>query len=148
VTADFDNRWHFNTSIAALMELTNELYALEASLTTSTLAQAAEALVLMLGPFAPFAAQEMWDAMGRAGFVFRQSWPAANPDLAREDEVEVPVQVNGKLRSRVTVALGVGKDELERAALADQKIKALVDGKQIVKIVVVPDKLVNVVVKG
>jgi leucyl-tRNA synthetase len=128
--------------------LTNELYALEANLSSAALAQAVEALVLMLGPFAPFAAQEMWDAMGRTGPVFRQSWPVANADLAREDEVEVPVQVNGKLRSRVTVALGVGKDELERLALADEKIRALVDGKEIIKIVIVPGKLVNLVVKG
>ncbi|MEO8662390.1 MAG: leucine--tRNA ligase [Bryobacteraceae bacterium] len=147
VTADFDNRWHFNTSIAALMELTNELYSLEASLSTDVRRQAMETLVLMLGPFAPYASQEMWEQMGRAGAIIRQTWPVSDPDLAREDSIEVPVQINGKVRSRVTVALGLSKDDLEKVALADEKVVAMLDGKQIVKIVVLPDRLVNIVVR-
>jgi leucyl-tRNA synthetase len=147
VTADFDNRWHFNTSIAALMELTNELYSLEASLSTAVRRQAMETLVLMLGPFAPYASQEMWEQMGRDGAIIRQTWPVSDPDLAREDSIEVPVQINGKVRSRVTVALGLSKDDLEKVALADEKIVPMLDGKQIVKVVVLPDRLVNIVVK-
>jgi leucyl-tRNA synthetase, eubacterial and mitochondrial family len=148
VTRDFDNRWHFNTSIAALMELTNELYALEQDLSSDVVNQVLEKLVLMLAPFAPFVAEELWSELGRTGPVFRQSWPAYDPQLAREDEVEIPVQINGKLRTRVTVALGLNRQDLEQRALTDDKIRALVDGKQIVKVIVVPDKLVNIVVKG
>ncbi len=148
VTQDFDNRWHFNTSIAALMELTNELYSLEAELSQEVLNEAAEKLVLLLAPFAPFVTQELWEEMGRKGPVFRQEWPVADPALAREDEIEVPVQVNGKLRSRVVVSRGLNKDELQARALDDERIRALVGGKQIVKVVVVPDRLVNIVVKG
>lgn len=148
VTSDFDNRWHFNTSVAALMELTNELYALEQDLSSGVVNEVLEKLVLMLAPFAPFVAEELWSELGRTGPVFRQSWPAYDPELAREDEVEIPVQINGKLRARVTVALGLNRQDLEQRALTDDKIRALVDGKQIVKVIVVPDKLVNIVVKG
>ncbi|MDX2150937.1 MAG: leucine--tRNA ligase [Bryobacteraceae bacterium] len=147
VTSDFDNRWHFNTSIAALMELTNELYACEAELSPRAAGEAVEKLVLLLAPFAPFATQELWESMGRAGAVFRQPWPAADAGLARENEIEVPVQVNGKLRSRFVVPLGLSKDELERRALGDDRIRGLLDGKQVVKVIVVPDKLVNIVAK-
>jgi leucyl-tRNA synthetase len=148
ITSDFDNRWHFNTSIAALMELSNELHALEAGLSPAVRKECASKFVLLLAPFAPFVAEELWQLMGNQGPVFRQSWPSFDADLAREEALEVPVQVNGKLRSRIVVAHGASKEELESAALADPKIKALVDGKQLVKIVVVPAKLVNIVVKG
>ncbi len=147
VTSDFDNRWHFNTSIAALMELTNELYACEAGLSPRSAGESVEKLVLLLAPFAPFAAQELWESMGRGGDVFRQPWPAANEHFAREDEIEIPVQVNGKLRSRFVAPLGLSKEQLEERALADDRIRALLDGRQIVKVVVVPGKLVNLVVK-
>ncbi len=147
ITRDFEDRWHFNTSIAALMELTNELYLLESQISASAMAHILERYVLLLGPFAPYIAQELWSQLGREGQVIQQTWPIADAGLAREDEVEVPVQINGKLRSKVVVAIGTSKEDLERAALADDKIRAQLDGKQIVKIVVVPGKLVNVVIK-
>ncbi|MFN3324660.1 MAG: leucine--tRNA ligase [Bryobacteraceae bacterium] len=148
VTLDFENRWHFNTSIAALMELTNELYSLEQDLTGPVIGEAIEMLVLMLGPFAPFLAEELWSEMGRKGPVFRQEWPSYDPDLAAEDEIEIPVQINGKVRSRLVVAVGTDRERLEQLSLEDDKIRGYVDGKQIVKVIVVPDKLVNIVVKG
>ena len=147
ITSDFDNRWHFNTSIAALMELINELYGLEMNLTAASLPKILEALPLLLEPFAPYIAEEMWTDLGRTGPVFRQPWPSFDEDLAREEAAEIPVQVNGKLRTRLTVAFGTPKEDLERLALADPRVKAFTDGKQIVKTVVVPDKLVNIVVK-
>jgi leucyl-tRNA synthetase len=79
--------------------------------------------------------------------VFRQSWPAYDPDLAREDEAEVVIQVNGKLRGRINVAFGTSSGALEQLALADSKVQPLLDGRQIVKVIVVPDKLVNIVVQ-
>src|SRR5712692_2532324 len=97
ITEDFETRWHFNTSISALMELVNVLYAEEAQLSGAALAEAIEKLVLLLGPFAPYLAQELWEELGRSGPVFKQSWPAYDPELTKEDEAEIVVQVNGKL---------------------------------------------------
>ena len=147
VTADFDNRWHFNTSIAALMELTNELYALEENIPGAVTADVLTAYVKLLAPFAPYSAQELWELLGHSGPVFKQPWPAFDAALALEDAVEVPVQVNGKLRGKVTVALDASKEELEAVALANDNVRAHTDGKQVVKVVVIPGKLVNVVVK-
>jgi len=104
-------------------------------------------LVQMLAPFAPYTCEELWEELGRTGPVFRQAWPVADPELAKEDAIEVPVQVNGKLRGRVRVAIGMSKEELERLALADDKVTPWLEGKQVAKIIVVPDKLVNIVVK-
>jgi leucyl-tRNA synthetase len=148
VTQDFDNRWHFNTSIAALMELTNELYLVEAGLSAAARREICKAVVLLLAPFAPFAAEELWEQMGLAGPVFRQSWPAHDDEMAREEALEIPVQISGKLRGRITVAHGSSKEELERAALASEKLQPFLEGKQVVRVVVVPDKLVNIVIKG
>jgi leucyl-tRNA synthetase len=148
VTDDFETRWHFNTSIAGIMELVNELYANEADLTPPVLAHVIERLTLLLGPFAPYMTQEVWELMGRTGPVFRQEWPTVDEELAREEGAEVIVQVNGKLRSKLFVPFGTSKQELERQALADDRLQTYVAGKTIVKVIVVPDKLVNVVVKG
>jgi leucyl-tRNA synthetase len=105
------------------------------------------AYVKLLAPFAPYSAQELWELMGHAGPVFKQPWPVFDAALALEDAVEVPVQVNGKLRGKVTVALDISKEELETVALANDNVRVHTDGKQIVKVVVIPGKLVNVVVK-
>ncbi len=147
VTGDFDNRWHFNTSIAALMEFVNELYDVNREMTSASIPEVLEKLTLMLAPFAPFVAQELWEQLGRTGPVFRQPWPAYDEQLAKEDAAEIPVQVNGKLRARIMAAFGTPAKELERLALAEPKVHAFVDGKHVVKVVVIPDKLVNVVVK-
>ncbi|HLH38967.1 MAG TPA: leucine--tRNA ligase [Bryobacteraceae bacterium] len=147
VTEDFNNRWHFNTSIAALMELLNTLQDEEANLSREALDQILPALVLMLGPFAPYIAEELWEQLGRPGPVFRQAWPRYDPELAREDLAEVVVQVNGKVRGRLFVPFGSSRQELEKLALADPKSQPFLAGKQVVKAIVVPDKLVNIVVK-
>ena len=102
ITEDFNNRWHFNTSIAALMELINKLYEEEAGLSRAALDQILPALVLLLGPFAPYMAEEMWEQLGRTGPVFRQTWPAYDAALAKEDAAEVVLQVNGKVRGRIS----------------------------------------------
>ncbi len=147
ITADFDTRWHFNTSIASLMELTNELLEVEGKLSGNVLADICRSLTLLLAPFAPYIAQELWTELGQHGPVFRHPWPKFNPELAREALIEIPVQVNGKLRSHLCVSPGTSRTDLERLALANEKTKPFVDGKQVVKVVVVPDRLVNVVVK-
>jgi len=147
ITEDFETRWHFNTCIASIMELVNTLYAEEQNISAQVMPQILETLALVLAPFAPYVSQEIWDELGRQGPVFRQAWPAFDPELAKEDEAEIVVQVNGKVRSRLFAPFGTAKEELETRALADEKVKGLVQGKQVVKVVAVPDKLVNVVVK-
>ncbi|MBK5294667.1 MAG: leucine--tRNA ligase [Acidobacteriia bacterium] len=149
VTADFDSRWHFNTSIAAMMELLNTLEEMEAGLSGNAVAQILEKLCLMLHPFAPFLSQEIWSVeLGREGQLIRQGWPAHDPELAKDEGAEIPIQVNGKLRSRIVVPFGISRDQLEQLAQADEKVRAHLDGKQVVKVIIVPDKLVNIVVKG
>jgi leucyl-tRNA synthetase len=147
VTEDFDNRWHFNTSIAALMELINTLYDEEAGLSGAALGQILPSLSLLLGPFAPYLAEELWEQLGRKGPVFRQPWPTYDDALAKEDAADIVLQVNGKVRGRLSVPFGTSEDELRKLALADPKVQPSIEGKQVVKVIVVPDKLVNIVVK-
>jgi len=147
VTEDFNNRWHFNTSIAAMMELINELYDREAGLSRAALDQVLPDLVLMLGPFAPYMAEELWEQLGRTGPVFRQPWPQWDEALAQEDALDIPVQVNGKLRTRILVPVGTPSAEMEKLALADSKVQPFTAGKQVVKVIVVPEKLLNIVVR-
>jgi len=148
VTEDFDTRWHFNTSIALMMELVNVLYEKEKQISAAAMGQCLRILTLMLSPFAPYVSQELWAEMGNDGAILKQSWPAFDAELARESEVEVPVQVNGKLRARIQVAAGLDKGALEAAARSDEKVQALLAGSTIVKVIAVPDKMVNFVVKG
>lgn len=147
ITNDFDNRWHFNTSIASLMELVNELYQREPKLSGVATREICEKLSLLLAPFAPYTAQELWAILGHSGPVFREYWPSYDEELAKEDLAEIPLQVNGKLRGHLYVSFGAPREELERLALAQEKVRPFTEGKQVVKIVVLPDKLVNIVVK-
>jgi len=156
VSDDFQGRWHFNTSIAAIMELVNELYLAEErgtrspveALPMSLLADVRRDLVLLLAPFAPYLAHELWEMLGERGSLLKTPWPKYDPALAKEDEIEVPVQVNGKLRSVVIVPAGSAEEIIRDAALADAKIKAAIAGKQIVKHIVLPSKpLVNIVMR-
>jgi leucyl-tRNA synthetase len=152
ITHDFDGRWHFNTSISSIMILVNEIAANEAAMDAGEISPAAIAevfrgLILLLAPFAPFFAAEMWEQIGGEGVVFRTAWPAVNEELAREDEIEIPVQVNGKLVNVVKVPAGSDDAAVKAAGLADEKVKARVEGKAVVKVIVVPGKLVNLVVK-
>jgi len=147
ITDDFEGRWHFNTSIAALMGLMNVLTDLEKDLSAPVVAEVIEKLTLMLEPFAPYLAEELWEEQGRPAPVFHHAWPAFDPDLAREEEAEVVIQVNGKLRGRINVAFGTPREALEKLVFSDTKVLPLLDGKQVVKVIVVPDKLVNIVVR-
>ncbi|HUI79405.1 MAG TPA: leucine--tRNA ligase [Bryobacteraceae bacterium] len=147
ITEDFETRWHFNTCISSVMELVNVLYTEEKGISAEPMCELVEKLALMLAPFAPYVAQEIWEVSGHQGPVFRHPWPSFDPELAKEDLAEVVVQVNGKLRSRIYAAFGTPPKELEAMAQADEKVKPFLGGKQIVKIITVPDKLVNIVVK-
>jgi leucyl-tRNA synthetase len=152
ITQDFDGRWHFNTSISSIMILVNEITANEAAMDAGevradVIAEVFRNLTLLLAPFAPFLAAELWEQMDGDGVVFRTAWPMANEELAREDEIEIPVQVNGKLVSVLKVPAGSDAAFIEAAALADERVKARIEGKTVVKVIVVPGKLINLVVK-
>jgi leucyl-tRNA synthetase len=152
VSDDFQGRWHFNTCIAAIMELLNELYSVEEKIAQGTipptlLAEVQRNLVLLLSPFAPYLAHEMWEMLGEKRSLLRAPWPKYDPVLAKEEEIDIPVQINGKLRSRIVVPADASEDLVRERALADEKIKAAIAGKQIVKIIIVPGKLVNIVVR-
>lgn len=153
ITNEFDDL-HFNTNIAALMELFNELSDFQADPVNAAdddlfvVREALETLVVMITPFAPHAAEEMWEALGhQGGLLHSASWPQADPELARSEELEVPVQVNGKLRSRLLTSPEVSEEELRAAALADERIRSLIEGHEVVKVIVVPQRLVNIVVR-
>jgi leucyl-tRNA synthetase len=152
ITQDFNGRWHFNTSISSIMILVNEITANEAAMdageiSPGVVAEVFRGLILLLAPFAPFFAAEMWEQMGGEGVVFRTAWPVVNEELVREDEIEIPVQVNGKLVVVVKVPAGSDEGAVKAAALADAKVVARIEGKRVVKVIVVPGKLVNLVVK-
>ncbi len=147
ITEDFESRWHFNTCIASVMEMVNELYAEESKISPAAMADILEKLALMLAPFAPYVSQEIWEELGREGPVFRQNWPAFDAEMAKEDEAEIVVQVNGKVRSRIFAPFGTAKDAMEKLAMADEKVQPFVAEKRVVKIITVPDKLVNIVVQ-
>jgi len=152
ITLDFEGRWHFNTCVAAIMELVNEIQASDAQLAAGEVPAPAilellRSLVLLLAPFAPHLAAELWETLGEEGNILRASWPVGNPELAKEDELEIPVQINGKLVTVVRMAVDASTKAIEAAALADEKVQSRTVGKTVVKIIVVPRKLVNLVVK-
>jgi leucyl-tRNA synthetase len=152
VSNDFQGRWHFNTCISAIMELVNDIYGAEevraaGGIPDSLIADVQRSITLLLAPMAPYLAHELWEIIGETSSLLKAPWPKYDPALAAEDEIEIPVQVNGKLRGLVVVAAGATNDQVEQTALADEKVKAALAGRQIVKVIVVANKLVNVVVR-
>ncbi len=170
VTSDIEQRQVFNTAVSAMMELVNELYAFsektltggpgrhaeedvahvgeaERAQTICVVRESLEALVRMLAPFAPHTAEELWEMLGHETGLQAASWPAFNPEVAKADEIVIPVQVNGKVRSRLTVAAETTDAELERLALADSAVAPHIAGKSVKKVVVAKGRLVSVVVQ-
>ena len=151
VTRDIEERIQLNTAVAALMELVNEIYRVEADVAAgparAALREALETLVLLLNPFTPHVCEELWARLGHAESLVRQPWPIFDAAAAREDAVELAVQVNGKVRGRVVVAREAGEDQIRAQALAEPRVAEHLLGKQIVKFVVVPGRLVSMVVK-
>jgi leucyl-tRNA synthetase len=152
VSTDFQGRWHFNTCIAAIMELVNDVYSAEdaraaGEIPPSLIAEVQCNIALLLAPMAPYLAHELWEMAGQTTNLLKAPWPKYDPALAAEDEIEIPVQVNGKLRGLVVVSAAATNEQIEQAALANEKVKAAIAGKQVVKVIVVPKKLVNIVVR-
>jgi len=167
VTTDLDPRVHLNTAVSAMMELVNELYAfcsanrcvaigaaeepeqvgrVDRPATIAVLKEATEALVRLLSPFAPHMCEELWEALGHPGGIVAAGWPAFDEAVAKASEIVVPVQVNGKVRGRITVPADASDDQLREAALADPQVKAHVEGKTVRKVVIARGKLVSIVV--
>ena len=149
VTHDFEGRWHFNSAIAQIMELVNAIYAaepMEDGVRPEVRKRVLELVTLMLAPMTPHLAEELWEMLGHKDGLWTTRWPEFNAELAKEDEVEIPVQVNGKVRGRVTVAAGAGQNEVLEKAKADTGIAAHLNGKAVRKVVFVHDKMLNIVV--
>jgi leucyl-tRNA synthetase len=152
VTADIDVRKQLNTAVSAMMELVNDLYAFTdrqqhdpSPQAGAVVREAIDALTVMLSPFAPHTAEELWEQYGHEGSLSKAEWPVFDAQIAQADEIVIPVQVNGKLRSRVTASPLASEAELERLALADSVVQAHIAGKTIKKVVVIRSRLVNVV---
>jgi leucyl-tRNA synthetase len=163
VTSDIEDRMHLNTAVSSLMELVNELYTfsqqtahgapsregaavgkVEGPQAVAVLREAIDALVVMLSPFAPHTAEELWHMLGHRAGLTHTPWPTFDPEIAKAEEIVVPVQVNGKLRARVTVPAETGEDELRERALA--AVASYTEGKIVRKVVVAKGPLVSVVV--
>ena len=149
VTEDLNEKFGFNTAISALMELINEMYKYKEleNRNDAVIKEAIETIVTILAPFAPHIGEELWTMIGKDGSIFDISWPSYDEYALVKDEVEVVVQVNGKVRGKLSVASNISREEMQEAAMNDEKIKTLVEGKTIVKVIAVPKKLVNIVVK-
>ena len=152
VTTDISERFNFNTAISAIMELVNAIYTyrdkVEAGkVNTAILAEAINNMLIMLAPFSPHMASELWEHIGNNHSIHEQRWPEWDPEALVKDEIEIVIQVNGKLRERLSVSPQASKEELEEIALNLEKIKDFISGKSVVKVIVVPKKLVNIVVK-
>jgi leucyl-tRNA synthetase len=169
VTADIEERQNLNTAVSAMMELVNELYAFSEQTVTGAptkrvdedverageverletlcvVREAVESLICMLSPFAPHTAEELWCTIGHTTTLTHQPWPTFNANVAKAEEVVIPIQVNGKVRSRLTVAADTPEDELQRLALADAGVQSHTSGKTVKKVVVVNGRLVSIVV--
>jgi leucyl-tRNA synthetase len=148
VTDDIEKDYHFNTAIAALMELINEIssFNIETDEDRAVLNFGIKNTLLMLAPFAPHITEELWEAIGEKGSIFESAWPVWDEEIAREEEIELVVQINGKLRAKIPVPAGLHDDEAKQRALKEQRIMEMLDGKEIKKVFVVKGKLVNIVV--
>lgn len=150
VTHDFETRWHFNSAIALMMELVNEVHSQEPlaeGVRPAIVKEVLEILTLVLAPMSPHLAEELWEMLGHTGGLMRASWPQFRAEFAAEEQVEVIIQLNGKVRGKIVVEVGLDEESLGAKALAEPRIAELLTGKKVVKRIVVPDKLVNVVVK-
>jgi leucyl-tRNA synthetase len=149
VTEDIE-RFHFNTAISAIMELVNEIYVSEIKDRTDEMSrrvvrEAIEAVVVLLSPFVPHFAEELWEALGNRESIVKTQWPDYDPEAVLEDEILIVIQVNGRLRDRMTIPASYGEEEVKTWALKSERIRKLVEGKEIKRVILVPRKLVNIV---
>jgi leucyl-tRNA synthetase len=150
VTNDFESRWHFNTSVALIMELVNEIIAQEPihqDVSPAILKRVLSTMVLMLSPITPHIAEEMWEMLGNSDTILREKWPEYLEDLTRQQQIEIIVQINGRLRGKIRVDDSMTVEETQARALSDPRIAPLLVGKTVVRVIAVPEKLVNIVLQ-
>lgn len=149
VTEDLSDKFGFNTAIAALMELINDLYKYKEldDRNDAVIKEAIEAVVVILAPFAPHIGEELWAMIGKEASIFDIGWPDYDESAIQLDEVEIIVQVNGKVRNKINAPVGIDQDAIKDLALNDEKIKEFIEGKNVVKVIAIPSKLVNIVIK-
>ncbi|QIB26648.1 leucine--tRNA ligase [Caloranaerobacter azorensis] len=152
VTTDIEDRFNFNTAISSIMELVNEIYRYKDNAEASNykdaiLIEALDSLILLLAPFAPHLAEELWHFVGNEGSVHQQKWPEYDRKAIVKDQITIVIQVNGKVRDKIEVDANIDKESLEKLALNSERVKSFIEGKEIKKIIVVPKKLVNIVAK-
>jgi leucyl-tRNA synthetase len=143
-------RFHFNTAISAIMELVNEIYVSETRDRTDqtskrVIREAIETVVILLSPFVPHFAEELWEALGNRESIIKTRWPDYDPEAVLEDEILIVIQINGRLRDRMTIPVSYGEEEVKAWALKSERIRKLVEGKEIKRVILVPKKLVNIV---
>jgi leucyl-tRNA synthetase len=149
VTEDIE-RFHFNTAISAIMELVNEIYVSEIKNQTDEISrrvirEAIETVVILLSPFVPHFTEELWEALGNRESVIKTRWPDYDQEAVLEEEILIVIQVNGKLRDRMTIPASYGEEEVKAWALKSERIRRLLEGKKIKRVILVPKKLVNIV---
>lgn len=149
VTDDLSSKFGLNTAIASLMELINDIYKYKEidNRNDAVIKEALEAVVIILSPFAPHLGEELWEKIGKEGSVFDIAWPKYDEEALVLDEIEFVVQVNGKVRSKVLAPTGVTQEDMKNIALEDEKVKDFIGDKNIVKVIAIPGKLVNIVIK-
>lgn len=148
VSDDIGERFNFNTAISTIMELVNEMYRYKEGTVNPVLFGAAiKDLIIMLAPFVPHVTEEMWEHLGYEGSVHDQNWPEYDEKALVKDTVEIVVQVNGKIKEKLDIAGGLSREEMEKTAMENEKVKGLIEGKNVVKVIAVPGKLINIVVK-
>jgi leucyl-tRNA synthetase len=143
-------RFHFNTAISAIMELVNEIYISEVKdhkdeIPRRVIREAIETIVILLSPFVPHFSEELWEALGNRESILKTRWPDYDPEAVLEDEILIVIQINGRLRDRMTIPASFGEEEVKAWALKSERIRKLIEGKEIKRVVLVPQKLVNIV---
>ena len=157
VTESIEDDFHFNTAIAAVMELLNDMTTYKQEVidkndvsteSRKIWKEVLDKVILLIAPFAPHIADELWEIIGNTTFTFEEEWPTFEEELTKEHKMNLVVQINGKIRETIPAKIGLPKEEYEKLAFDSEKIKKAIEGKEIVKVIVVPNKLVNIVVKG
>jgi leucyl-tRNA synthetase len=152
VTDDIDGRFHFNTAIAAIMELFNALSTAaqgqESHGVSSVIRNGTETMITLLYPFVPHLTSELWKSLGKSQPLDQVPWPEYSSEALEEEQLLIVLQVNGKVRGKMTVPADIQKDQIEVDALAEPRVKAFIDGKKVRRIIYVPRRLVNIVLEG
>lgn len=152
VSEDIRERFNFNTAISAVMELVNALYAYKDKVDENLqneviIKEAIENLIILLAPFIPHVTEELWELIGKNESVHDQKWPSYDTDALKKDEIEIVIQVNGKVKDRIMIPTGISSEETKDEAMKTEKVNELIKGKDVVKVIVVPGKLVNIVLR-